>query len=248
MSVPTHHRPNTRADTLFIVAFGVLMFCIVIMTLLDVFEFVNFHTPKSLYGAEVTFKRVADILSSVATILLAIIATFALWFARRQAQLLVDQNAHAGRARLAPTYLDISQQWDSDGLAKARSILGELDTFWNANPELQGAFSSSSKYIHAVIRDMGPLSRPYNSYVDLMAYIENLGLLCLEDYVGLQDINNIMGSGIRYILGLVLEQIQYDRSTRDSSVKSRALYANALTLYELLVNLKPRTIEGYGAY
>jgi hypothetical protein len=169
----------------------------------------------------------------------------ALFFARVQIRHLRKQNREATRARKAEMYLDISKQWDSSKIVKARNDLYELDEFFEKHKTriLGQNINDRADYFRYVLTAAEKHDDIYTAYIAVSSFTEDIGLLCRRKYVRLKDINDIIGDGLRETIGMVIGQIVAER--RQDGAQS--YYAQTLWLYERLNKMSSFSVEGYGA-
>ncbi|HEV2188986.1 MAG TPA: hypothetical protein VGR70_17385 [Stellaceae bacterium] len=239
----------TAWAVLLVIAFS-LTFGLLVLDLVDgISLYIAIETLPKPPLLPLHLRDFAELVSFVATTLGPFIAIAAGVFAYRQFAAARNQFESAEKTRLVSVYLTVSEKWDSDGVAVARrQILGLEDFFVTHSTEL-GHFARASEYIHAVLLEFGENSRLYKNYILLMSYLEDIRLLCRNDYLSIVDVNNIIGEGVTSIVGLLLTHIEHERAEmarRDGPRLAAGYYANALYLYDMLRPMTPVGIAGYG--
>lgn len=234
---------------LLVIAFP-LIFGLLVLDLVDgISLYIAIETLPTPPLLPLHLRDFAELVSFVATTLGPFIAIAAGIFAYRQFAAARSQFESAEKTRLVSVYLTVSEKWDSDGVAAARRQIIGLEDFFTAHATQLSHFRGASEYIHAVLLECGENSRLYKDYIVLMSYLEDIGLLCRNDYLSIVDVNNIIGEGVTSIVGLLLSHIEYERTEmarRDGACLAAGYYANALYLYDMLRPMTPVGIEGYG--
>lgn len=194
-------------------------------------------------------------LSFVAIVLAAVIGAVALYVADSQLRAFVRlsrdfgaQIRQAEAARTASIYVEVSTKWDSEEVATARDALERLEKDYLALPAAAKTpdIPSACHYIWRKI-NADHDEAAYDAFIVVASFIEDIGLLCQKEYVRIDDINDIIGSGLLYQIGLLLEQIRHERRMAPGPSRARSRYAFTLWLYGELKPQKRFAVEGFGA-
>jgi hypothetical protein len=185
-------------------------------------------------------------LSDLATVTLAVIGGLGIIFTFFQLD-------HAGKSRLAATYLNISKEWD--GLVAARTLI--TDTAFTARDIatnaargalvlniLDGITPFEADGDPASIENDVQRQNLERSLDTVLSYLEDLGLLCRRGYAGMGDIADIIGPSIAEIVEIMLPYIEQERR---GFAAGGTVYANTLWLYERVAQASQFSIGGYGA-
>jgi hypothetical protein len=206
-------------------------------------------------GHDAPVRNLLEELSFTAIVLAAVIGAVALYVADSQLRAFVrlsrDFGAQIGQAEAARTasiYVEVSTKWDSQEIATARDALEQLEKDYVALPTAAQTphIPSASHHIwHKINVDHD--ENAYDAFIVVASFIEDIGLLCQKQYVRIDDINDIIGSGLLYQIGLLLEQIRHERRTAPDLSRARSRYAFALWLYSELKPQKRFALDGFGA-
>ncbi|HET7883248.1 MAG TPA: hypothetical protein VFL55_20345 [Acetobacteraceae bacterium] len=206
-------------------------------------------------GHDAVVRAILEECSFLAVILAAIIGSIALYVADsqlrafvRQSAAFVEHNRQSEAARTASVYMEVSSKWDSETVAGAREFLSSLQQEFDAlaADQRDPRITTPSHYIHQRIQIQGD-EKAYAAFLVVASFIEDIGLLCHKRYVRIEDINDIIGSGLLYQITLMLEQICHERRIAPDPARSRSRYAFALWLYETITQHPRFGVPGYGA-
>lgn len=206
-------------------------------------------------GHDAPVRDLLEELSFVAIVLAAVIGAVALYVANSQLRAFVRlsrdfgaQIRQAEAARTASIYVEVSTKWNSQEVATARDTLERLEKVYVALPAAAKTpnIPSASHHIWHKI-NVEHDEAAYDAFIVVASFIEDIGLLCQKEYVRIDDINDIIGSGLLYQIGLLLEQIRHERRTAPDVSRARSQYAFTLWLYAELKPQKRFAVDGFGA-
>ena len=177
---------------------------------------------------------------ALANAALAVIAWYALRFARAQAGEARRQAVEAEQTRAASLMSEIRKSWLSSELVRSRQLVADLDTKYQAlRPQISSICESSGEYISAVLIYLRGSSLKedklmYGLITDVLDELELIGTFCRMEMLKVDHILEIFGGQVIYFADRLRPFCHaLQAATRRQGYKyPQSVYANALWLFE----------------
>jgi hypothetical protein len=177
-----------------------------------------YHDSKAATPGPYTITRnLLEVINFTATAIvagIALVAFIVTWSQLREVR----------KSRLAPVYMEISQKWDSDGLAAARFGINVRISDGTLNKPLPPNLQLAAD------RD----------FLMVISYLEDIGLLCRRGYLDIGDMADILGSSMIHYIDALRPQIDRERRDAGDRIRREAKYANILWLRSNLEKIRSK--------
>jgi hypothetical protein len=162
--------------------------------------------------------------------------------ARRQTQQLIDQNRHLKLSVSLPTLRNIVAEWRKTKFAKPHNpLLMQVGTEMRTFSELRAQLPEATQRINEHLQNLRKEPRAnadiseedcsYSDYMGFLIQIEEIGLLCRNDYIDKQDLVDHIGTSLYTHIALLMDHILWRRKNVDNSPST---FANTLWLFSEL--------------
>jgi hypothetical protein len=211
-----------------------IIFSVVATTTLSFLENRDIQS-NNMIGDKAPLRNLFELFYFVAGVAVAVIAAWAIYFARQQAGEAKNSREEAEHARIVSIYMQISSLWNSHRIMSSKMyILGLKDKFENDSHTDQdksatksSANNSVEDYIRRVLVSEQKRDRVrHNQRTAMLTFLEDLGILCARGYVREVDIFEFISPPIVHQINLLSEYITELRKGGENS----SLYENALAL------------------
>jgi hypothetical protein len=151
--------------------------------------------------------------------------------------------------RQGAVYMSIVDKWNSTLMVTSRKLIYDLrdeysDKKQQSDHELGDM--TQGEYISNVIFALGENRKlmEHREHISVLYYFEDLGILCRKNYIRKDDVYNFIGENITTLVEFLIPYIKAERelAARENpkNPNIRALYANALYLYNGAINHAPQ--------
>jgi hypothetical protein len=183
------------------------------------------------------------VLSWIANIAVAVVAWHAVSFAKTQAHEARRQAHEAVQTRAASLLFEIRRAWDSEDFASSRAAFGQLIAFHQQHATAMPAeFSDSAVYIAAVFMEFRKNDKAaYTRHTRMLDELELIGVLCRTRMIDVDHVMEIFGGQVTFYRNRLKRfclAVQ-DEGAKEEYAYPRAIYANALWLFDQVDRYRP---------
>ena len=188
------------------------------------------------------------VFSSVANVVVAAVAWYAIQFASRQAREARQQAIEAEQTRAASLLSEIRRSWNSaEFVASRRLISGLTDLHERSRAKLPPLYQDRARFISRVLLDLRATNMgAYSEYTVVLDELEAIGILCRTQMIKLEHILEIFGGQVSYFdgrLGRFCRDLQ-DATAQEGYKHSSSVYANTLWLFAQAGSHRPFEFRG----
>lgn len=188
------------------------------------------------------------IFSTVANLIVAGVAWYAIQFASRQAREARQQAIESEQTRAASLLSEIRRSWNLPDFVESRQLLSGLDRLHRrSQAQLPTIYRDRDLYISKVLLELRATNMPaYGKYTLVLDELEMIGILCRTGMIKLDYVLEIFGGQMAYLekrLRRFCQDLQ--AVTREEGYEHPAsVYANTLWLFRKAAAHRPFELDG----